>query len=192
MAGGALLGAVRQGYPQGSWGFLRNELEPLTMKGFMAANGIVNINLATDYICAKGLEADSGFSVLQVHKLLYYVQAWHMALYGKRIFREEFQAWVHGPVCREVYDRFKSRSMYSVLGADVIQNTDFASLDSGARNHIDNVLERYGALTGTQLEDLTHEEEPWIRARGGRAPLARCEEVIEVAVMQSYYSRKLA
>lgn len=157
----------------------------------MSAKGVVNINLATDYICAKGVAADGPFSVLQLQKLLYYVQAWHMALYRQRFFSEEFQAWVHGPVCREVYSRFRDRSMYSALGADVIATRDFSALEDAARSHIDNVLERYGGLTGTQLEELTHEEDPWIRARGGLPPLARCETVIEVEWMQKYYSKFL-
>jgi len=40
---------------------------------------------------------------LALQKMLYYVQGIHMALFGKEVFREECEAWAHGPVFREVY-----------------------------------------------------------------------------------------
>ncbi|MEZ4287770.1 MAG: DUF4065 domain-containing protein [Polyangiales bacterium] len=35
---------------------------------------------------------------LTLQKLCYYVQAWHLAWHGVPAFREELQAWRHGPV----------------------------------------------------------------------------------------------
>ncbi|MFP5528706.1 Panacea domain-containing protein, partial [Peptococcus simiae] len=35
----------------------------------------------------------------KIQKLCYYAQAWYCALYdGTPLFKEEIQAWVHGPV----------------------------------------------------------------------------------------------
>ena len=35
---------------------------------------------------------------LKLQKLCYYAQAWYLTIYGQRLFNEEFQAWLHGPV----------------------------------------------------------------------------------------------
>ena len=35
---------------------------------------------------------------LKLQKLMYYSQAWHLALRDIPLFNEDFQAWVHGPV----------------------------------------------------------------------------------------------
>jgi len=37
-------------------------------------------------------------------------------------------------------------------------------------SHINSILEVYAALSSTQLERLTHHEDPWIEARTGRRP----------------------
>ena len=35
---------------------------------------------------------------MRLQKLLYYVQGWHMAWYGRPLFAERIEAWQHGPV----------------------------------------------------------------------------------------------
>jgi hypothetical protein len=47
------------------------------------------------------------------------VQAWHLAFYQKPLFDGKFQAWIHGPVNREIYDRFKeNKLLYSTVDCD--------------------------------------------------------------------------
>ncbi len=66
-------------------------------------------------------------NVLKLHKLLYYCQAWSLAFGRGPLFpQNSFQAWVHGPVSRAIYDRFvQTKAMYSPVGlADVRQGFD--------------------------------------------------------------------
>lgn len=44
---------------------------------------------------------------LKLQKLLYYAQGHHLAWAGAPLFREDLQAWSHGPVVPEVYRAFK-------------------------------------------------------------------------------------
>jgi uncharacterized phage-associated protein len=152
----------------------------------------MTIHDTCDYIILKMTEGGGPLNVIKLQKLTYYAQAWHLAFYGEALFPGKFQAWVHGPVSRELYDRFKdTKTLYSPVGSGDIQSSfDPESLDSGKRQHIDTVLEVYGPFSGSQLEDMTHREEPWIRARAGLRPSQRCETLIDESVMQRFYAEK--
>jgi uncharacterized phage-associated protein len=148
-----------------------------------------------DYIIVKTSDDGASPSLLKLHKLVYYAQAWHLALHGTRLFSPgRFEAWVHGPVSRELYKRFASRKiLYSAVTRDDIRPWfDINSLDPKERSHIDEVLEVYAGLTGAQLEQMTHEEDPWIRARGALSPSARCEIEIDEDLMTKYYAARVA
>jgi uncharacterized phage-associated protein len=147
-----------------------------------------------DYIIVKTSDDGSPPSLLKLHKLVYYAQAWFLAMYNRRLFSPgRFEAWVHGPVSRELFKRFASRKMlYSaVTRSDVRAKFDVNLLDVEERGHIDEVLEVYAGLSGSQLEQMTHEEEPWLVARGDLPPSARCEKEIDEDLMTRYYAARL-
>lgn len=152
----------------------------------------VDIQLAADYICFKAFEAGERISVLKLHKLLYYVQAWHEAIYKEPIFDEKFEAWVHGPVSKSVFIRYRElKTMYSPVEPEDWKGRNFQDIHEHCRNHIDSVLGAYMHLSGTQLEQLTHQEEPWIKARGGISPFERCSNAIDPKDMRDFYSRMI-
>lgn len=145
-----------------------------------------------DYIIVKLNEAGSSLNVLKLHKLLYYVQAWYLAFKKNRCFNSAFQAWVHGPVSRSLYDRFPGKSMYSpVRSRDIRDDFAIENIPRAVKRHIDNVLEVYADLTDDQLEEMTHREQPWIEARGDCDPKERCETAILDATMASYYRARV-
>jgi uncharacterized phage-associated protein len=143
-----------------------------------------------DYIILKVKEAGSGLSLLKLHKLLYYTQAWFLAFHGRPLFDGKFQAWVHGPVNRELYDRFKeTKSLYSeIRTSNMREGFDPDSLPPDERAHVDNVLGVYARYSGTQLEGTTHREVPWVKAREGYRSSQRCEIEIDEGLMARYYA----
>lgn len=155
---------------------------------------IATINDVADYVIVKLDEARAGLNILKLQKLLYYVQAWHLALKDEQLFAGRFQAWVHGPVNREIYDRFsQTHMMYAMLSVkDISENFDISSLPAQARAHVDEILDAYAPFSGPQLEAMTHEEEPWIRARGDKKPSERCEDELDEGLMRAYYKKELA
>lgn len=159
---------------------------------------MIDTNIVADYICFSLIEAGDTPSVLKLHKLLYYVQSWHLALYDKPLFDEKFQAWVHGPALRTIYDRYKdSKSMYSQidiedLGAIEDLERKISSIPEESKEHIEYVLESYGDLSGVQLERLTHKEKPWIKARGGIPRSQRSENLISEDEMKKYYANMIS
>ena len=68
-----------------------------------------SIHDITDYIILRVKSEDRFASLinLKLQKLLYYVQAWSYGINKKPMFDGEFEAWIHGPVNREIYNRFK-------------------------------------------------------------------------------------
>lgn len=153
----------------------------------------MNIHDACDYIVTKVCEGGESLNALKLQKLMYYVQAWHLAFYKRPLFDGKFQAWIHGPVSRELYDRFAvSKSLYSdVRPEDRRAEFDLDSLDPTEKDHIDNVLEVYAKFTGTQLEEMTHLEEPWREARKGIRPSERCEKEISEEMMTRFYAAQM-
>ncbi|MET3854429.1 type II toxin-antitoxin system antitoxin SocA domain-containing protein [Rhizobium sp. OAE497] len=147
----------------------------------------------SDYIVVKLREGGVFLNVLKLHKLMYYVQAWHLAFGRGRLFDGRFQAWVHGPVSRELYDRYRdTKSMYSTVDiTDVSPLFTPTRLNDAERAHIDAVLEVYAVFTGDQLEEMTHRETPWLAARVNVPASARSETPISEETMRSFYAQRL-
>ena len=153
---------------------------------------MATVNQVVDYIVVKVDEANASLNLLKLQKLLYYIQAWALATTGKPVFSNKFQAWVHGPVCREVYDRFReTHSLYDQVTVTDGIRASASDLDLATREHVDEVLEAYAGLSGSQLEAMTHREQPWIQARGNRNPAERCEVEIDERVMADFYAKLL-
>lgn len=153
-----------------------------------------NIHTICDYVIFRlKYEEDQPLNNLKLQKLLYYIQAWHLAFYEKkRFFDSGFQAWIHGPVNRDIYDRFKERTLYSeIKPEDMLDEDSVYKISERDKQHIDTVLESYAKFSGTELEYMTHQEDPWILARKGYRPVERCEREIDDEVMASYYKKRL-
>lgn len=83
----------------------------------------------------------------QLHRLLYYVQGHHLALFGRPAFTEILIAGPDGP---EV-DAFHDQHLDHVRGV----------LDQPLLNTVLIVAARYGRLTSGDLDRLTRAETPW-------------------------------
>ena len=44
----------------------------------------------------------------KIQKICYYAYSWYLTLYGEQLAPFQFEAWVHGPVSRELYHYYKS------------------------------------------------------------------------------------
>jgi uncharacterized phage-associated protein len=154
---------------------------------------MANIHQVCDYIILACQEGGERLNLLKLQKLLYYAQAWNLALNDKTLFAGKFQAWVHGPVNREIYDRFAgAKSLYSAVDkSDIPEGFSLECMSAEDRQHIDNVLEVYASFSGSDLEAQTHSEDPWIRARGTCKSTDRCETELDETFMASYYKQRL-
>ncbi|MFT4073223.1 MAG: DUF4065 domain-containing protein [Dysgonamonadaceae bacterium] len=151
-----------------------------------------SINDIADYIILK-VKAEDGFASLinlKLQKLLYYIQAWSYGINNQPLFDGEFQAWIHGPVNKAIYDRFNAtKYLYSEIDlSDVINNN--VTLDNTDAEFVDFILENYLKYSGAELEKLSHSELPWKNTRDSLGPNDRCEKKISPQLMTEYYAKK--
>lgn len=132
---------------------------------------------------------DSPISTMKLQKLTYFSQGWALAVLGKPLFTEEFEAWANGPV---VYSLFTNhRGQFTV---DDWSWGDASRLERSERRVIDAVLRNYGALSGAQLSDMTHRKgTPWsaARARAGVGPRERAQEPVSTDDMKSFFGEEI-
>jgi uncharacterized phage-associated protein len=120
---------------------------------------------------------------LKLQKLLYYAQAWYLALHQKPLFDEDFEAWVHGPVLPSQYRRFKEFEWKPILREIPPLKPD----DPVILSHLTEIVDVFGSETAVALEMMTHNELPWKSARSGIPLDQPSSSVISKESMQSYY-----
>lgn len=140
-----------------------------------------------EYLIWLAAEAGDGLTNLKLQKLLYYAQAWFIVLYGRKLFEEDFEAWVHGPVIRALYGCYKEFS-YSPITPS---GRKPRPLPEQVVKHLKNILQTFGGFSAYQLELMTHSELPWQNARRGLAPDQSSRNIISTTDMQSFYSGML-
>jgi len=118
-----------------------------------------------------------GLPTKKLHKLLYYCQGHHLAAFGEPLFSDTISAWDMGPVVGALW--------YTERRPPAVDPAPPVPLDEAQLNTIGYVLHRYGALTGQDLENLTHSEAPWRLADQGRAP--RDSARIEPGWIRDYF-----
>jgi len=142
-----------------------------------------------DWFVAKAASSGDLITHLKVQKLLYYAEAWCQVILEKDLFEEQIQAWAHGPVVPEVWQKFRSNGWNPLPvppkdALDVVQEP--------VRQVLLEVFETYGDLPAKTLEDMTHGDEPWIEARGSLEPEARCDVVMPKAQLRAFFEAKYA
>lgn len=146
---------------------------------------------------SKYILASAGSALhLKLQKLVYYVEAYHQAYFDQALIEDEFEAWLHGPVSRRLWNHYKQiANIYDPIMCDVEPEKAIDAFRGKVTEDqlelIDDVLKEYGHESAYALECLTHSEEPWIRARKGYAPDDRCEEVIDKNIMKEFYKQYL-
>jgi uncharacterized phage-associated protein len=123
---------------------------------------------------------------LKLQKLVYYAQAWHLALYGKPLFRDRIEAWIHGPVVPPVFWSFRKYGWKAISGS-----VHCHALSDHTQAHLKEVVRAYGKFDGPTLERMTHQEAPWRDARKGLAPDEPSNRVITNEAMKKYYGAQL-
>jgi uncharacterized phage-associated protein len=127
-------------------------------------------------------------SHLKLQKLLYYIEAWHLVSFEEPLFEEDFEAWVHGPVIREVFNHYKEESLLNnILPSGTLNYNIEDYLSEEQVEVINDVLDEYGKQSPYHLECLTHDEFPWKKARRGYGSSDCCEETISKKTMENFY-----
>ena len=121
---------------------------------------------------------------LRLQKLLYYAQAWFLALHDKPLFSDSIEAGERGPVQPDVFGRL------AILGTAPILRA-FATwvFPKILMNHLGELMEVYGKFSAFDLERLSCDEEPWKAAR--RSLKNGGSGIISCDVMKHFYRLRI-
>ena len=163
-------------------------------KAYTAATQLENLYVAVPVellaVIAYIFSALHEVTPLTLQKLLYYIQGNYAAIYDKPLFDALCEAWVHGPVYRNVYNLFRDFK-YNPIDDDrfVPLKESALPLTPEAKEVVDRVLDTFGMYSGKVLESITHKEAPWLDARKGFLPDETSHAEISLDAMKSYFKK---
>lgn len=142
-------------------------------------NIVSDVNTIANYFLSE-----ESMTPKKLQKICYYAYSWYLTLFDDYLFDDgKFQAWVHGPVNTKLYDKYKS------YGWKSIPKTTKPDLNFELEEFLDIILNTYKEFDGDQLENMTHNETPWIEARGGLEPEKPSNNIISDKTIKLFYSK---
>jgi len=141
--------------------------------------------VVVDDVAAALLAITGPTTTMKLQKLVFYSQAWHLAFTGAPLFPEQIQAWAQGPVVPELHRQHRGR--YEVREWHT-GNPD--RLRGESETTVRWVADKYGRFSAEALSRMTHQETPWIVARGGAADGKKGSETISHDQMRAFYARQ--
>jgi len=145
------------------------------------------IDVANYFLSLVDEESGDNITHLKLQKLVYYADAWFLALYNKSLFKENFEAWVHGPVLTSLYQKFKDYGYNPINSPEEYS----CNLPEEVKIHLDEIWEEYGSLSPKKLEILTHSEAPWKEARKNCSPIDYCSNNLSKDLMRTFYAARI-
>jgi len=121
-------------------------------------NPMIGVADVAEYI----IRTLGSMEALRLQKLCYYAQAWSLAWGRGAMFPERIEAWGKGPVVRELYRLHRGQYWVDAIPSG---RPELVAQDAGKVATLNAVLAFYGHMTGQQLSDLTHVEDPWVVTR---------------------------
>lgn len=155
------------------------ELEDVTFENSIQTD----IELIAEYIIAIGKE----ITPLALQKILYYAQGFYKAFFGKFLFEDDCQAWVHGPVYVDIYEKYKEFKSANIF-IDIDYDIEDIIVDE-KREILDAIIKYFGYYNGKALEKMSHYETPWINARKGLLPTENSNNIINKEDIKEYFEK---
>ncbi len=160
----------------------------------------VNLNNMSEFVILYCQYLGVTISPLKLQKLLYYIQAWHIAKFNKETLYSALpEAWVNGPVYREVYNIYKTTFFRNEniqtdldeisLSNQLKEKQELLNLDKEQLELVHTVLDTYTKLSDERLVLMTHNELPWNEARKGLTPIDRSENTLSIDSIYNYFNR---
>ena len=140
------------------------------------------LDIAHYFLRRVDREAGDTISPLKLQKLIYYAQAWSLALRDKPLFHQEIEAWVSGPVVRDVWDKYQAYKYRDIPPPEELE----VELTAEEIEVLEEVWDVYGELSAKRLQELTKSETPWFNASESLKSAGK--NIISHDDMKSYYA----
>jgi uncharacterized phage-associated protein len=142
---------------------------------------MANVKDVAGYFLLKAKEQDCGISNLKLQKLIYYAQAFHLAIFENPLFEEEIEAWTHGPVCPIIYHEYKGFGSNNI---NIEFQPDLSVFSTEQLELLDEVNEVFGQFSAWKLRNMTHEDEPWKLNENTASVIAK-------SLMMEFYKQRI-
>lgn len=126
----------------------------------------------------------------KLQKLCYYAQAWGYVFNNMPMIDSEFEAWSHGPVNRQLWDKLEDYA-YCQIDQNVFDGIAKTITNKDVLDTLEQVWATYGEYSAFELERLSRTEPPWLETRKDHAPWEPCNDIIAPELMKTYYSTLL-
>lgn len=121
---------------------------------------------------------------LALQKALYYVQGLYYVFMSTFLFDDDCEAWVHGPVYRDIYNRYSNYRFDPIEGE---KDFDVSIFTNAEKAVIDSVTQYFCCYSGKILECFTHSEMPWLKTRGNLPAEAHSNRIISKELIGEYF-----
>lgn len=138
------------------------------------SNWILNKNLEN----RKNGKESVGITNLKLQKLLYYASGIYFLYKKCNLIKEDFVAWKHGPVIKQIYYKYNSN------GAKEIQHNKKSKneIDNETQKILEQMYSKYSQYTAEELRNMTHQERPWKKTNRNK--------IIEKDLMKDYFENE--
>ena len=125
----------------------------------------------------KAAEHGQKLSHMQIQKLIYFANGYHLGATEKPMIDHTFEAWDYGPVIPNLYHQLKKFGGKPITGMCGTHDWDTNTFspapiptgDQRASRIIDFVWEKYGQYSALQLSDMSHAPgSPWEKTKAQR------------------------
>lgn len=137
-------------------------------------------NLAR-YVLSYTTDRQIRMTHLKLHKVLYYIQGYHLQKYGEPLFCDEIQAWPYGPVIPNVYNQYLTNGALPLICNETVH----LDICDEQRLLIDKVIALKSPLPASRLVADTHKEDPWAAVEP--QVLSGKRVIISLEAMHNYF-----
>lgn len=116
---------------------------------------------------------------LKAQKLLYYAQGVCLAKLGKPLFNDDFVAWQHGPVIKDLYHKLKRFGSNQIVS---VQDLKISKFTDEEQDVLVSVYKTFGQFSAWKLRDMTHAEDPWKNVK--------IDDIITKESIREFFSRR--
>lgn len=135
-----------------------------------------SVNDISKYVIFYSNEKNYGITNLRLQKILYFVQMYFLKVQGERCFHAHLEAWDIGPVVPKVfhkYLRFGAGQIPDYRDPHIIFHSQVD------RQVVEEVVDLLSYYLTSQLVDLSMNQSPYLRARGGHITIQFLKDFIK-------------
>lgn len=125
---------------------------------------------------------------LAVQKTLFFANGFSEFFLNKKLFNDQPEAWIHGPVYKEIYDCFSYYKGNKIEYQELTKNMEL-SLEEDERKYLNEIIKAFGCYSGSLLREMTHLTTPWRNARKGLKDDEYSSRIIENKDISDYFKK---